>query len=300
MKILSTNVYVGPSLYAHFPVIRHHLDLGVLEEWPSGRLGSAFVDRLIEALPGLQNHGCSYGEPGGFIRRMREEEGTWMGHIWEHASLELQNIAGSDVSFGRTRSAGPVGEYNMVFQYKQREVGLEAARILRRDPHGVSIPIIAVSAAVIGKEADEAGSELDGFIPKPLSRETLVRGLMHFLPQRIVFTEPEAQKPASADIGPDAIASLPAVIKDLNGQMDEWLRLQERMVVNEIEEFGLLLASMGKERGIDLLEQWGERLREASVSFDMAAMETAMGSYPELLAALESLKIARGPADSSS
>ncbi len=178
--------------------------------------------------------------------------------------------------------------------------GLEAARILRRDPHGVSIPIIAVSAAVIGKEADEAGSELDGFIPKPLSRETLVRGLMHFLPQRIVFTEPEAQKPASADIGPDAIASLPAVIKDLNGQMDEWLRLQERMVVNEIEEFGLLLASMGKERGIDLLEQWGERLREASVSFDMAAMETAMGSYPELLAALESLKIARGPADSSS
>ncbi len=132
MKILSTNVYVGPSLYAHFPVIRHHLDLGVLEEWPSGRLGSAFVDRLIEALPGLQNHGCSYGEPGGFIRRMREEEGTWMGHIWEHASLELQNIAGSDVSFGRTRSAGPVGEYNMVFQYKQREVGLEAARIARQ------------------------------------------------------------------------------------------------------------------------------------------------------------------------
>ena len=27
MKILSTNVYVGPSLYAHFPVIRHHVDI---------------------------------------------------------------------------------------------------------------------------------------------------------------------------------------------------------------------------------------------------------------------------------
>ena len=23
MKILSTNIYVGPNLYAHFPVIRH-------------------------------------------------------------------------------------------------------------------------------------------------------------------------------------------------------------------------------------------------------------------------------------
>src|SRR6056300_2082789 len=129
MKILSTNVYVGPSLYAHFPVIRHHVDLGILEEWPSVRLGDAFIDSLIEALPGLQNHGCSYGEPGGFIRRMREDEGTWMAHIWEHASLELQNEAGSSVSFGRTRGSGETGQYNMVFQYKQRDVGLEAARI---------------------------------------------------------------------------------------------------------------------------------------------------------------------------
>jgi len=129
MKILSTNVYVGPSLYAHFPVIRHHVDLGILEEWPSVRIGKAFIDSLVEALPGLNNHGCSYAEPGGFIRRMREDEGTWMGHIWEHVSLELQNEAGSDVSFGRTRSAGKAGLYNMVFQYKQRDVGLEAARI---------------------------------------------------------------------------------------------------------------------------------------------------------------------------
>jgi len=129
MKILSTNVYVGPSLYAHFPVIRHHVDLGILEEWPSARLGEDFIGALIEALPGLHNHGCSYGEPGGFIRRMREEEGTWMAHIWEHAALELQNEAGSSVSFGRTRGSGETGQYNMVFQYKQREVGLEAARI---------------------------------------------------------------------------------------------------------------------------------------------------------------------------
>ncbi|MDX2428346.1 MAG: cyanophycin synthetase [Xanthomonadales bacterium] len=129
MKILSTNVYVGPSLYAHFPVIRHHVDLGILEEWPSARLGEDFINSLVEALPGLQNHGCSYGEPGGFIRRMREDEGTWMAHIWEHASLELQNEAGSSVSFGRTRGSGETGQYNMVFQYKQRDVGLEAARI---------------------------------------------------------------------------------------------------------------------------------------------------------------------------
>ena len=30
MKIVSTNVYVGPNQYAHFPVIRHVLDLAFL------------------------------------------------------------------------------------------------------------------------------------------------------------------------------------------------------------------------------------------------------------------------------
>ena len=42
MKIVSTNVYVGPNVYAHFPVIRHVLDLGELENWPSGKLGEGF------------------------------------------------------------------------------------------------------------------------------------------------------------------------------------------------------------------------------------------------------------------
>ncbi|MFK7958435.1 MAG: cyanophycin synthetase [Lysobacterales bacterium] len=133
MKILSTNVYRGPNLYAHFPVIRHQVDLGELENWPSARLGKAFIDGLITALPGLDEHGCSYREAGGFIRRLREDDGTWMGHIWEHVILELQGMAGSDVTFGRTRSIeDQSGCYNVVFQYHQRDVGLEAARIGRQ------------------------------------------------------------------------------------------------------------------------------------------------------------------------
>ena len=49
MKILSTNVYVGPNTWAGFPVIRNVLDLGVLEDWPSVKLGTAFIDTLVEA-----------------------------------------------------------------------------------------------------------------------------------------------------------------------------------------------------------------------------------------------------------
>ena len=129
MKILDKTVYVGPSLYAHFPVIKLDIDLGPLEDWPSGKLGPRFTDPLIAALPGLKLHGCSYGKPGGFIRRLTEGEGTWMGHILEHMALELQNVAGESVTFGKTRSQGPRGHYYVVYQYEQEDVGVEAGRL---------------------------------------------------------------------------------------------------------------------------------------------------------------------------
>jgi cyanophycin synthetase len=131
MQIISTNVYVGPNVFALFPVIRHVIDIGVLEDYPSVVLGDAFIDGLVSAIPSLAEHGCSYGEPGGFLRRLREDEGTWMGHIWEHVVLELQSLAGSDVTFGKTRSATKPGQYNMVFEYRQRDVGLAAGKLGR-------------------------------------------------------------------------------------------------------------------------------------------------------------------------
>jgi cyanophycin synthetase len=134
MRILDRSVYVGPSLYAHFPVIRLVLDLGPLEAWPTGRLGGGFVDGLLAALPGLAEHGCSYREPGGFVRRMREGEGTWLGHVLEHVAIELQNVAGEDVTFGRTRSLAEdrPGVYSVVYEYVQREEGIAAGELALR------------------------------------------------------------------------------------------------------------------------------------------------------------------------
>src|SRR6202046_982708 len=126
MRILDRSVYVGPSLYARFPVIRLELDLEALEAWPTGKLGAQFVEALADALPGLAQHGCSYREPGGFFRRMREDEGTWLGHVLEHVAIELQNIAGEEVTFGKTRSAGAQGVYPVIYEYALRDEGIAA------------------------------------------------------------------------------------------------------------------------------------------------------------------------------
>ena len=171
MLILDKAVFVEPSLYAHFPVIRLHVDLGPLEDWPSGKLGPRFTDPLIAALPGLQQHGCSYGKPGGFIRRLTEGDGTWMGHILEHVAIELQNVAGESVTFGKTRSHGPLGHYYVVYQYAQQEVGVEAGRLALLLLHSLlppelwpeSSPSLDGSGQAAPEEFDFAG-ERDDFI----------------------------------------------------------------------------------------------------------------------------------------
>jgi cyanophycin synthetase len=152
MKILSSQVYVGPNTHALFPVIRLTLDLGELEAWPTKRLGPAFTDRLLDTLPGLHQHGCSYGQPGGFVRRLHEDEGTWLGHVLEHVAIELQNVAGTPVTFGKTRGTGEPRTYHVVYEYEQADVGVEAGQLALQLLHSL-LPV----------ELRPAHAELDGF-----------------------------------------------------------------------------------------------------------------------------------------
>jgi cyanophycin synthetase len=134
MKIVDQRTYVGPNLYASFRVIRFTLELGPLENHPSGTI-PGFVDGLLAAVPSLGEHGCSYGEPGGFVRRLREEGGTWMGHVLEHVAIELQNLAGSKVTFGKTRGTGVPGQYHVVYEYEDTFVGEQAGKLALRLLH---------------------------------------------------------------------------------------------------------------------------------------------------------------------
>ncbi len=140
MKVLETRVYRGPNLYAPWPVIRLRLDLGELEWFPTTRL-PGFADRLVELIPSLFEHTCSFGEPGGFVRRMKEDEGTWLGHVLEHVAIEFQCLAGTPVTFGKTRGRGlPPGQYHVVYSYGEEAVGVAAGQLALRLIHHLLPP----------------------------------------------------------------------------------------------------------------------------------------------------------------
>ncbi|MDP2195492.1 MAG: cyanophycin synthetase [Rhodocyclaceae bacterium] len=120
----------GPNMWTYRPVLEAWVDIGELEACPSNTL-PGFNGRLTAWLPTLHAHRCSYGEPGGFLKRL--EEGTWPAHILEHVTLELQNLAGLPGGFGRARSMTQPGHYKVIVRAWHEEVthtALHAARDL--------------------------------------------------------------------------------------------------------------------------------------------------------------------------
>ncbi|MGM0701683.1 MAG: cyanophycin synthetase [Pseudomonadota bacterium] len=147
MNILAHRALRGPNYYSRYPAIFMRLDIEDLEEKPSD-LVPGIVERLTALLPTLQEHRCSVGRPGGFLERL--ERGTWAGHVVEHVAIELQNLIGFSVGYGKTIDSYEPGIYNVVYRYRDEACGLaagvEAVELVARLFHGGEIDMPAIIA----------------------------------------------------------------------------------------------------------------------------------------------------------
>ncbi len=127
MKILRTLTLRGPNYWSirRNKLVVMRLDLEELAEKPSNEI-PGFYEGLVEVMPSLIEHFCSPGYRGGFLERVKK--GTYMGHIIEHVALELQELTGMPVGFGRTRETSTPGVYNVVFEYVDEQAGRYAGR----------------------------------------------------------------------------------------------------------------------------------------------------------------------------
>ncbi len=121
MRILKVNKLRGPNVWANFPVLEAWV---ILEEYQetSSEMIPGLNERLKGWLPSMIEHRCSEGVRGGFFERLRR--GTYMGHILEHVTLELQSLAGTPVGYGRARESNVEGTYRVAIEYKNEQLGL--------------------------------------------------------------------------------------------------------------------------------------------------------------------------------
>jgi len=147
MKILKIQALRGPNIWSvnRKKLIQMRLDLEELEDRPTDKI-EGFGKRLEAMFPTMYEHRCSEGRPGGFFYRV--EQGTWMGHVIEHITLEIQTLAGMETGFGRTRETKSPGIYNVVFSYVEENVGMYAAEA------GVRIAQALIDGSVYDLAAD--------------------------------------------------------------------------------------------------------------------------------------------------
>jgi len=125
LNILELRALRGPNYWSRYLTIYMRLDIAELEDKPSDKV-PGIVERLLELIPSLHEHRCSVGKPGGFLERVKR--GTYAGHVVEHVAIELQNLIGFSVGYGKTVDTYEPGVYHVVYRYRDESCGLAAGR----------------------------------------------------------------------------------------------------------------------------------------------------------------------------
>ena len=71
MKIERIRLIEGPNVLYYRPVVIMDLDLEDLTERENTEI-HGFTEQLLALLPGLREHHCAKGRPGGFVERLEE------------------------------------------------------------------------------------------------------------------------------------------------------------------------------------------------------------------------------------
>ncbi|PKP02930.1 MAG: hypothetical protein CVU11_10175 [Bacteroidetes bacterium HGW-Bacteroidetes-6] len=110
----------GANYYSGGPIVMFTINLNEYNEVFTNEI-PGFYEKLTSMLPSLVEHHCSEGVRGGFFIRVKD--GTLLGHIMEHVSIELQDLAGMHVSYGKTRSTLREGVYHVIFRFRDEIAG---------------------------------------------------------------------------------------------------------------------------------------------------------------------------------
>ena len=120
MQILEQRFLRGPNVHADSPCLLSVIDLQDLYGRSSKDI-PGFNEALLQALPSLHGQLLPSGQRGGFAQRLRE--GTYLGRVIEQVTLDLQSLAGSPASYGRTRPVlGHPGQFRIVVAYQSEKL----------------------------------------------------------------------------------------------------------------------------------------------------------------------------------
>lgn len=230
---------------------------------------------------------------------------------FEHASI----LIADDIEFNRNLIKGYLESYD--FNFLEATNGQEALDLIHRFPPDLvlmdikmpvmdgytaitkirsnqetqAIPIVILTASGLKQDESKMREVCDYYLRKPVNRMELVKALMEFLKYSQI--EPPVKKDSTVDsaeqglpaleIPKEAVVMLPELLQVLEEKVDLQQTLQIALSINEIEEFGKQIESIGKNYHYPYLIAWGILLQEQAASFELEQLPRTLGQFTEII-----------------
>ncbi len=161
--------------------------------------------------------------------------------------------------------------------------GWEATGILKQSKEYSSIPVVALTASVLGTKEKDIQSLCDGFLIKPVSRQLLIAEIA----RHIAFNDLSAPGP-EAETETESIEESAPIAEDLKMMLREkWLErseeLRQSMFIDEIETFAGEIMHIAEESNSEKLMEYSNRLYIECETFNFDNINLILNEFVALL-----------------
>jgi len=157
--------------------------------------------------------------------------------------------------------------------------GYEATKQLKQNSATDKIPVIALTATLIGEQSKIESHNFDGFLLKPFQISDLLNELSHYLNYTLV--EPKTEKleieNLSNLVSPELIETLEKIFRP---QSEE---LQGILDMDEVALFSENLIKLGESNQVSKLINYAKKLWGFTQTFDIEQIETSLSEFPKLI-----------------
>jgi PAS domain S-box-containing protein len=176
--------------------------------------------------------------------------------------------------------------------------GYDAANEIRKMDDLKNTKIIALTASVFfDKDFNEDKvSSFDGFLTKPILKESLIVNLMEHISNKnqddkdliqkdTLLQEDEIEIDGMDEIAPEKMKTIIDVLK--NEMMFIWEDNRKTGIVEKIKEFASHIEVIGADNNINILKKYGNKLFTEANEFDFERFPRTLDKYPEIITMLE-------------
>ena len=172
-------------------------------------------------------------------------------------------------------------------------VGYELLQAIKKNPDTHHMPVVACSTTIPAYSSTPLARLFNGFLQKPLNRNTLVNELSKHLPHKLSETPaiPEKELPIAIEtLTGETTENLPLIADILREKfLPQWQQVKDQLVIFKIESFSNQLEALAVEHDFDYLSQYAKKLSEEAGRLDIEAMKNTLDRFPQVCDQIENI-----------